>query len=187
MFGLRGFISPVGGLLTDLPALPASLRQLELLPVEAAEFYAVLLDRALALTPAEGGRVRGVLENHFFDRAAAGFAGPRPESIAQTVWDENRAALLTDVVQQVTDAVPVAAAVPQIVEGVLGLADASPTDSIPLADIQQPAALPVDGSLSDGPLAGTRPAVANPPATTPVGNPAPTRPDVAGGLLPGGR
>jgi hypothetical protein len=53
MFGLRGFISPVGGLLTDLPALPASLRQLELLPVEAAEFYAVLLDRALALTPAE--------------------------------------------------------------------------------------------------------------------------------------
>jgi hypothetical protein len=52
--------------------------------------------------------------------------------------------------EQVTDAVPVAAAVPQIVEGVLGLADAPPTDSIPwrmFSSLQHFG----EGSLSRGP------------------------------------
>jgi RNA polymerase sigma factor (sigma-70 family) len=101
----------IANLLDEIPDLPEVLQQLELLPSEAADFYDSVLSEALVLTPVESSRVREVLEDHFVDRAIAGVAGPRPESIAEVDWVNQRFATVVDTASKVVEAIPDAGAV----------------------------------------------------------------------------
>jgi len=178
-------------LLEDVPILPGLLRQLELVPAEAADFYTTLLNRAIDLTPVEELRVRQVLETHFLDRALAGLAGSRPLSISSTEWSEGRAAMLADVVQQVSEAVPIANAVPQVVESVLSLGDSDSDDPLSALPEVLNSTLTLSSDIS--------PATSDPIEILPnasgslpdvisdVTRPVPVVSDVVEGLIPGKR